>query len=57
MDIEEKKELSKWEMVYLDTSGTFSIRSARGFHYYSVFVTERMARRSSSVTRKRHIFL
>ena len=38
MDIEEKKELSKWEMVYLDTSGKFSIRSARGFHYYSVFV-------------------
>ena len=27
MDIEEKKELSKWEMVYLDTSGKFSIRS------------------------------
>jgi hypothetical protein len=38
MDIEEKKELSKWEMVYLDTSGKFSIRSTRGFHYYSVFV-------------------
>jgi len=35
---EKKKELSKWEMVYLDTSGKFSIRSARGFHYYSVFV-------------------
>ncbi len=34
MDIEEKKELSKWEMVYLDTSGKFSI----SFHYYSVFV-------------------
>jgi hypothetical protein len=38
MDIEEKKELSKWEMVYLDTSGKFSIRSSRGFHYYSIFV-------------------
>ena len=37
-DIKEKKELSKWEMVYVDSSGKFSVRSARGFHYYSVFV-------------------
>ena len=37
-DIKEKKELSKWEMAYLDSSRKSSVRSARGFHYYSVFV-------------------
>jgi hypothetical protein len=37
-DIKEKQELSKWEMVYMDSSGKFAVRSARGFHYYSVFV-------------------
>ena len=37
-DIKEKQELSKWEMAYVDSSGKFSIRSARGYHYYSVFV-------------------
>ena len=37
-DIKEKQELSKWEMAYLDSSRKSSVRSARGFHYYSVFV-------------------
>ena len=37
-DIKEKQELSKWEMVYMDSSGKFAVRSTRGFHYYSVFV-------------------
>ena len=37
-DIKEKQELSKWEMAYLDSSRKSSVRSARGFHYYSVFI-------------------
>ena len=37
-DIKEKQELSKWEMTYVDSSGNFSVRSVRWFHYYSVFV-------------------
>jgi hypothetical protein len=42
-DIKEKQELSKWEMVYMDSSGKFAVRSARGFHYYSVFVDRKDA--------------
>jgi hypothetical protein len=38
VDIKEKQDLSKWEMTYVDSGGKFSVRSDRGFHYYSVFV-------------------
>ena len=39
-DIKEKQELSKWEMAYVDSSGKFSVISARGFHYYNVSCEE-----------------
>jgi hypothetical protein len=40
VDIKEKQELSKWEMVYMDSSGKFAVRSARGLHYY-IFLVDR----------------
>jgi hypothetical protein len=35
---EERARLKKWEVVYVDTSGKFQVKSARDFFYYSVFV-------------------
>jgi hypothetical protein len=55
MDIEVKKELSKWEMVYLEEN--FQLDPLEAFIIIRSSLTERMTRRSSSVTRKRHIFL
>ena len=35
---EERAQLKKWEVVYVDTSGKFQVKSARGYYYYTVFV-------------------
>ncbi len=35
---EERAQLKKWEVVYVDTSGKFQVKSARDYFYYSVFV-------------------
>ncbi len=34
---EERAQFKKWEVVYVDTSGKFQVKSARGY-FYSVFV-------------------
>jgi hypothetical protein len=47
---EERAQLKKWEVVYVDTSGKFQVKSARGCNYYSVFLTRSMARKLLSVT-------
>ncbi len=35
---EERAQFKKWEVVYVDTSGKFQVKSARDYFYYSVFV-------------------
>ncbi len=35
---EESAQLKKWEVMYVDTSGKFQVKSARAYFYYSVFV-------------------
>jgi hypothetical protein len=35
---EERAQLKKWVVVYVDTSGKFQVKSARDYFYYSVFV-------------------
>ncbi len=47
---EERAHLQKWEVVYVDTSGKFQVKSARAYFYYSVFVDRRMTRKLISVT-------
>jgi hypothetical protein len=35
---EERAQVKKWEVVYVDTSGKIQVKSARDYLYYSVFV-------------------
>ena len=41
MDTKEKQELSKWEMGYVDSSGIFSVRFDRWYHFIVSSLTER----------------
>ncbi len=34
----ERAQFKKWEVVYVDTSGKFQVKSACDYYYYSVFV-------------------
>ena len=35
---EERAQIKKWEVVYVDTGGKFQVKSAIDYYYYTVFV-------------------
>jgi hypothetical protein len=52
----ERAQLKKWEVVHVDTSGRFQVKSARGYFYYSVFVDRKDGDKISiGHSKKRHL--
>ncbi len=53
---EERAQIKKWEVVYVDTSGKFQVKLARGYFYYSVFVDRKDDEKIDiGHTKKRHL--
>ena len=53
---EERAQLKKWEVVYVDTSGKFQVKSARGYYYYTVFVDRKDGEKIAiGHAKKRHL--
>ncbi len=53
---EERVQLKKWEVVYVDTSGKFQVKSARVYFYYSVLVDRKDVEKISiGHAKKRHL--
>ena len=54
---EERAQLKKWEVVYVNTSGKFQVKSARGYYYYTVFVDRKDGEKIAAIyhAKKRHL--
>ncbi len=53
---EERAQIKKWEVLYLDTIVKFQAKSVRDYYYYSVWVERKDVEKIATChTKKRHV--